>query len=374
MTTHYIPADEEIAAKGDEAHVRCCGRPVRHLPDGDDMADPAWPGVKVTCVGREHLERDGSVGTVHRAPVGDERRVPCCGRLLTELPFNDRIALRGTPAENTTNCPGPGVGGRSVTHRYPPSGDEHDAMPCCGRAVVEVPDTDGMAETDELVTCPGPRTPTVHRCPDGDIGPDTPVPCCGLAMTAVHEAGDLVADPTGDNPPDVTCPGDPRSTPQAAAERAAWTKDLAAILRGQIAVDPKLLPGLTYAAALLDPAGTPEPEATPGLAALREQVEVRAGRIGQLVQQAMTVKKINPLSLEAAELRIRLEVLSDAAFGDGTRDQLGYELAVQDKFIAVVEKYVGKADEIRAAREAEARRSALLDGVNGFRPPPGGRP
>jgi hypothetical protein len=44
-----------------------------------------------------------------------------------------------------------------------------------------------------------------------------------------------------------------RSTPEAARERAAWTRDLARILRAQTAAEPHLLPGILAAADLLDP-------------------------------------------------------------------------------------------------------------------------
>lgn len=46
---------------------------------------------------------------------------------------------------------------------------------------------------------------------------------------------------------------DPRSTPEAQAERAAWTRDLARILREQTAVDAKLRPGVLWAADFLHP-------------------------------------------------------------------------------------------------------------------------
>jgi hypothetical protein len=110
------------------------------------------------------------------------------------------------------------------------------------------------------------------------------------------------------------------------------------------------------------------------LAALRDRVERGAARLMPLMQAAIRDSRINPVSLETAELRIRLEVLSDAAFGDGSRDQYGYELAVQAKYEQMLQQYRAKADELREQRDAEQRRAALLDGVNGFRPPPGGRP
>lgn len=187
MTTHHIPADEEIAAKGDEAHVRCCGRRVRYLPDGDDMVDPAWPGTEVTCPGASTIR-----------------------------PVVERIE---------------------------------------------------QADREE-------------------------------------------------------------QTVQDAAE----------------------------------------------LADAKRRVQAGLVEVGKLVTEALTVRKINPMSLEMAEMRCRLDILSNAAFGDGSLDQHGYELAVQQTFVERLKVMMGQADQIREARASEARRVALLDGVNGFRPPGGGRP
>lgn len=44
-----------------------------------------------------------------------------------------------------------------------------------------------------------------------------------------------------------------RSTPEAARERAVWTRDIADVLRAQTAVEPHLRPGFVAAADLLDP-------------------------------------------------------------------------------------------------------------------------
>jgi hypothetical protein len=110
------------------------------------------------------------------------------------------------------------------------------------------------------------------------------------------------------------------------------------------------------------------------LASLRTRVERGVARIAPLLQQAINTGKINPMSLETAELRVRLEILADAAFGDGTRDQLGYELAVQAKYTEMVKTYIDKAAEVHQLRESAARRSALLEGIDiNFGPRPGGR-
>jgi hypothetical protein len=279
-----------------------------------------------------------------------------------------------------------------TTHRYPLGPvDAAATVPCCGQLLLALP-------TLDLVALPGSPASARIDCPGASnlpIGGMLQSMADGQRQADAGDAGDIA---------------DARSTPAARAERAAWTKDLAEILRGLTAVDPELLPGLVYAADFLDPlppvagkalvmAGPPPTTRTPQeiegmgvdereqmaateeidaaqeraeLDELRKRVEGRAQQIGAMVQQAMQVKKINPLSLESAELRVRLEVLSDAAFGDGTRDQLGYELAVQDKFITLLEQYSGKADEIHAARETEARRAMLLDGISRH-VPPGGR-
>lgn len=108
------------------------------------------------------------------------------------------------------------------------------------------------------------------------------------------------------------------------------------------------------------------------LAEAKARVEAGVVTIGALVVEALNVHRINPVSLELAELRARLEVLSDAAFGDGSIDQHGYELAVQAKFAETLRIRMGQADQINEQRAAQQRRAALLDGVTMRVPPPDG--
>lgn len=204
---------------------------------------------------------------------------------------------------------------------------------------------------------------TVHRCPSDEAlaldGADAIVPCCGLRMSEVHATDDIVADPTGDDQPAVTCQGDADQPMHITVTDAPGASNLPIGHMLQSMAD-----GQREADAAQEAAE---------LAELYERVKAGAQRLGELARRASA--KVNPISLELAELRIRMEILSDAAFGDGSRDQLGYELAVQQRYAQILTVYVGKADEVIAFREAEARKAALLEGVT-LRPaiPPDGRP
>jgi hypothetical protein len=171
----------------------------------------------------------------------------------------------------------------SVTHRNPPSGSDADPMPCCGRLVHEVPDTDGLSLTDDLVDCPGPPT----------------------TLT-------------------------PQETEQMDEE-------------------------------------------TVELAALRERVQAGSNDLGRYAEELVRARKLNLLDLVLTEMRVRLEVLSDAAFGDGSADQFGYELTVQQQCRTRFTEMASAAEQVRGAVEAEQRKAALLKGVTVQARPPGGR-
>lgn len=103
--------------------------------------------------------------------------------------------------------------------------------------------------------------------------------------------------------------------------------------------------------------GTPEQ-----LTALEDQC-----RAGQKAAQAAVVQAMqagmDPTSIKLLEVGVRLNVLSDALYGDGTPDQLLYESTCHQRFLAEIAKMMEQAGKLRAEHERQLRQAQLLQGV-----------
>lgn len=117
-------------------------------------------------------------------------------------------------------------------------------------------------------------------------------PGTGDAVFDSAEASRVVTDlmrSLGFDPPEKRPevePLDPRDAPGARAERAAWTRDIAQILRGLTAIPEHLRPGVLYAADWLDgPNGPKEPvEAQDGTERPEDALRRYAGQLERLAE------------------------------------------------------------------------------------------
>lgn len=103
--------------------------------------------------------------------------------------------------------------------------------------------------------------------------------------------------------------GEPRDTPEAARERAAWTRDVATMLREQTEVMPELRAGIVWAADWLDPPKTVPVTLKVGDKTLGAQdIPIEAGHRYVIETNSVEMQPVFPPRVEPSGERIPIVV------------------------------------------------------------------